>query len=163
MKKFLMILGVLAIVGMFAMADDDSPRGPVIVAQLSLTGQTSPISSTVLYTPAVDGNYVVSGYAMVNPTVSGPNGALQVGIGWTDEFNTYPTPDFGVNGGFSFPNGKSSNDGSVGNPPGSGALGVFVHVKGGAPIKYNTLWFLGTTGHPIPAGSYDLFITVVKE
>lgn len=56
---------------------------PVIVGTVSLTGQTSNIASTTIYTPATAGLYRLSVYALT--TTAGSAGVLDVSFNWTDD------------------------------------------------------------------------------
>lgn len=142
MKRFFIILGVIALVVAFAVADDDSPRGPVIVFKKVLTNQSASISATTLYTPTVDGDYLVSGYLVANGCCNG--GSAELDVHWTDEFAARTSGYGTVVGGAS--NAVSGS--------------VVMHVTSGNPITFSTIY---NTSSSEPNISYDLFITVVKE
>lgn len=137
--------------------DCTAPYGSTVVAKKSYIGHTQPIPATTIYTPVDDGDYRITLYAMIKNAPAGPNGTVLVGVGYTDEFNTYGLPDFGVPG-LSF-----SQSGSSGTASAVVGQQAIIHVKGGTQIQINSLWYQGDAGHALPAGSYDLFITVLKE
>lgn len=139
MKKILMILGALVIVAMFAVADD-TPYGPTIVAKVALTGQTSSVGSTTIYTPAVDGDYHLSCYIVANGLGQGQD---EIAFQWTDEIQS----ESGSCATNSSGSGISSRNEST------------IHVAAGTPIKYSsTVSFTFGT-----AAAFDAFIVVVKE
>ena len=106
---------------------------PQIVAKVSLKNQTSSIPLTTIYTPASDGEFLVSVY-LTDTSVTGSAGVV---VQWTDEMGTWQS-------------GPSN-----GGPQQRGTF--MIHAIAGQPIQYFVDY---SDSHSVP---YNLFITVVQE
>lgn len=115
----------------------DVPFGPVIVAKQSYLSQTASLPMTTIYTPAVDGDYIV----VVYPTFTVPSvGAvfLNLTLQWTDELGVKSS---GV------PNNSQTTIRAVANQP----------------IQLGAVWAEYTgSGGTSPGMYFDVFVTVVK-
>lgn len=135
------------------------PASPVIVAQVSLKGQTNPIATTTLFTPQRDGLYRISSYGVV--TV--PNstfGQWDVQLNWTDDSGSELCSDYqacNLMEMWSDPveehfGGTTGLQGHF--PPNTITV---VQVKAGVPVTYSVV--ADANGNPT-GSTYELFITV---
>src|ERR1700735_3987191 len=83
MKRYLLGLLIVAAFSVGASGQQCSPL-PCIVASTSLTGQTTPLPLTTIYTPPASGVFRVSTYLSVSKAhSSGVTWSLT--LGWTDD------------------------------------------------------------------------------
>ena len=132
MKKIALIFAfiLLLFVGVSIATNPHVPRGPVIVADLSFTAQTSGFGPTTIFTPTDSGIYRVAIYGESSDQL----GSFTATMTWTD--------DFGSN--FKF----LSNEGF----PGQGSRIVF--ATAGNPITITTSPSLST------GATYNTFVIV---
>jgi hypothetical protein len=130
MKKVLAVCCVLAV---SIMSQAAALVHPKIVAQYSVTNQTSAITTTTIYTPTVTGLYRLSVYE------NGTNGA-DITIHWEDALN--PANGFGF------------SCSSCAGVSGEGFV-LPISVTASTPITIET-------DAPGPSGVYNLFITVER-
>jgi hypothetical protein len=109
---------------------------PCVVASVSLTNQTEPITPTTLFAPATSGLFHVT-YYLESSHVNGS--VWYISFKWTDDLKTRGTGSFGAN-----PGGISGQ-----------SLSWNFRCVAGQPIQYSV------TGQDNSGGqSFDLFVTV---
>ncbi len=141
MKK-LSVIAVIVYLCASLSALDHLPRGPVVVADVALTAQTSTFSPATVYTPTEDGNYRVSVYTDFASASGSPN--VQTWIEWTDD-----TKAHGSGAGI-FVSANSGNDYY-------GAASSIVHAISGQPIQVEC------TFASLPGGNtYNTYVVVEK-
>lgn len=116
---------------------DCVPGVPVIVAKQAFTGQTASIAATTIYTPDVDGDFELSVYAVVDPSLSG---VASISALWTDEYGSYDVSWCDA------------------NPTIPGKNTQTLHVTSGNPIQIASLY--SKSGPALP---YDVFVTVTRK
>jgi hypothetical protein len=145
---------------------------PRVVAKVALTGQTAPIPTTTLFTPAKDGLYRISSYGVVTvPSTS--SGLWEVQLNWTDDSGPQGCAPYPIDSGGPSPSpcvllGLYS-DGTPGinnygqgfgsgyyNPPNTTAV---VQAKAGAAITYSVVADPNSGGSPT-GSTFELFISV---
>ena len=115
------------------------PRGPVVVAEQTFSGQTSDLSATTVYTPTADGNFRVSAY--IEPSATGRSITTYSYTNWTDDV---------ASGQQCYPAILSAA-----NTFGSGQC--YIHALNGDPIT------IATNSTSVPPGqSYTLMVVVEK-
>ena len=133
MKK-IGVVAAIAVLAVVAIAAGE-PYGTTTVADVSLTGQTGSTSTTTLYTPGADGDYLVTIY---NSCGSGSGTSFETALDYTDEFRSY-TENPSVS--------ASSN--------GHGTIVALIHAASGDAIQYYTSYSGGTS-------ACDTFVKLVK-
>ncbi len=135
---------------------------PVIVAQVSLKGQTAAIPITALFTPPSDGLYRIAAYGVVT-VPSGNFGQWDVQLNWTDDggselcSNYQPCLLMLMNSLYANPVESRYGVGIGSYGPFSPNTTSIVQVKAGVPVTYSVV----PDANGNPAGStYELFITV---
>jgi len=113
------------------------PYAPQVVAKLALTGQTTSLPLTTVYTPTVDGDYQIAAYITQSNIASGYASAE---LSWTDEC--------GLVGHWSLGSGVDGSGTQTANP----------RVPAGSSIQVKTTYNSGNGTPP----SYDLFVTVTQ-
>lgn len=114
------------------------PYAPQVVAKSSFTDQTANIATTTVFTPTVDGDYLISCY--VTMSTSATEGSIQATFSWTDEY--------GAVGSWSPSAGPDADP--------TGGVVAIAHVPSGNPITVKTEYFSGATS------PYDVFVTVTQ-
>ena len=109
-----------------------------MVATVSLTGQSSAIGATILFTPDVAGTYRVSVYQVI--TKAGSGGTLATTIGWTDNQQAQTS--------------KPASDLNM-TSLGAASSGLLFIQSAAVAITYTTT-IAGAAGAP----EFDLYITV---
>lgn len=141
MKKF--SIAVLLIIGLLIVPSKaDNPHGPSVVATASYHGYSSSVGTTTLYTPSVDGMYLVLMYGRVR---SGGDTTVAFTTYWTDTWSAQNTSS----------NYSTSGGGGVYQdqvPP------IPMFVTSGNPIQFSTLYSGNTS-----MSAYDVDVVVIKE
>lgn len=141
MKRLLLALGLLMVLVMWVHADN--PHGPSVVASVSYINQASSISTTTLYTPSSDGDFLVMIYGNAQTSSNLSNSSIDFHLLWTDDQRTEDVRT------------------AIG-PGGTGTLysnpSIVVHATSGNPIQISGIYSPGTSNL-----SYNIFVTVIKE
>ena len=122
---------------------------PTVVATVKVTGQTTPISQTVLFTPIADGMFRISGYMVTTvPKTNGTKADWAATMNWTDDAGNWLWQDVAVT--FSY---QRTNSTICCQP---NAYPLMFWAKAGTPISYSVLSFNGqATG-----STYEVFLTL---
>lgn len=140
MFKNLVFVGLLlALVGVGAQAQ--SATAVTRVARATYTGQTASISTTTLFTPAADGDYLVEIYDVLEASASEESDA-QVFVSWNDGIRTETWGQCDANNGALFAHPTECH--------------VIIHATSENPIQFSVTY--GT----IDSTPYDLYINVLK-
>ena len=142
---FLLAVFAITLGNRFAAAIPAGPVSPTIVASRQLTGRTTMIPTTTLFTPSANGLYRVSAY--ISMTTPGTNGcAWYFDVGWTD--------DAGVEGASNLENVRNNylppND--YGTGENAFTQTIIVRAVAGSPITY-TVPATGCSGGASGGGS----------
>lgn len=113
------------------------PYAPQVVAKLALTGQTTAISPTTVFTTTEEGDYQISTYLSVSSAFAG---TVYTALAYTDEYGNLAGPGTACGG-------VGSNN--------AGYSEVMVHTVSGSTIQLSTTYTGGT-------GPYDVFVTVTQ-
>ena len=149
----LAVLAVLAVVSgnRFADAAPAAPVSPQIVAKAKLTGQTSAIPTTTIFTPEQTGLYRLSVYATLTRTDPSSQSIWNLDVGFTDDAGTFSLNSVLYANGDSF--GPFQYEGIV-------ILGGTVlplEAKAGTPITYSVV----QSGGP-DNSAYSLYYTLER-
>lgn len=108
---------------------------PCIVARENFLSRTVGLSSTTIFTPDEDGEFIIGMFLEGDATNGGP---LQANYSYTND------------------NGSSGdNTGSFNGSPGQRSLLQYIHALSGQPIQISVSSFSGSA-------SYNLFVTLIS-
>lgn len=126
------------------------PLGPKVVARLAVTNQTGPVNAT-LFTPAVDGDFILTFYMAVNPPTScaASGGCVDAIVTYTNELDQ----SYQGNGGNISIAGTSCTSSFILTCSASNHTNF--HAKGGTPIVVSPSQNFVNFSQP-----YDLFIVL---
>jgi hypothetical protein len=135
----------------FAGATPAGPVTPTIVASRQLTGRTTMIPTTTLYTASATGLYRVSAY--ISMTTPGTNGcAWYFNVGWTDDAGAEAVSNLeNVRNNYVPPNDYGIGENAF-------TQTMIVRAVAGSPITYT----VPATGCSGDNGTYELFITAER-
>jgi hypothetical protein len=126
--------------------------GANIVAQVALTGQTSNVPTTTLFTPVRDGLYRINAYGAMTE-VSNLNAEWNLSAGWQGEVGAETSPFLAIYDGSTPPNAFGWC--TIG--PSQGPIcSIVVRDLAGSPLTYS----ISGSNNPSPGGVYEVFITV---
>lgn len=148
---FTLLLLLLAISNTkFAGASPPARHSPEIVASVELTGQTTAIPSTTLFTPKTDGLYRISAYMTL--TAVGTGNPWNLVLTWTDDAGV--ETNLSVISLFSDSVPPHAWGGVPAVPPTNPPF--IVRANAGQPVSFSTTNINATNG------TYELFLTVER-
>lgn len=137
MKKFVVAL-IVMVLGAGIVLACSVPFGPVVVAKQAFLGETSGISTTTIYTPSADGDFLVS----VSGEASSTGAGVIDQVAWTGNRGSYTWQTY-IN---------STNN----------CCGTFysqaIHVVAGQAITFTTLE--ASSMYP---SDYDVTVIVIQQ
>jgi hypothetical protein len=138
--------------GKRADASPPSQSSPLIVAKVNLTGQTTVIPSTTLFTPKVNGLFRISVY-MTMTAQGNDGGAWDFSLNWADDAGAEAlTPMLELND-------QSAPPFAYGYEPSQNFEGTFAfRANAGTPVTYTVNNFNFGRGD----GTYEVFVTVER-
>lgn len=147
MKKSITVLAVVASIGLAYLGLSAQASTKFSYSKLSLTGQSGSLSNVTLFTPAANGDYQVSVYAVFpgGLPVGCPWNQLTASLSWTDDYGSQTA---NITGG-----AEASTP--LASPP------MMIHALAGDAVTLNTSYIQYYTCGTNP--NYNLYVMVIGE